>query len=104
MEILYTIWIVYSTLCVIFTTFFLINLVRNIRREISLIEDVKQFKQTAKLVYIEQVDGMYRMHDKITHHYICQASTEKELWETADAMFPNVKVMSTTVEAEVKKP
>jgi hypothetical protein len=104
MEILYTIWIVYSTLCVIFTTFFLINLIRNIRREISLIEDVKQFKNTVKLVYVEQVDGMYRMHDKFTHHYICQASSEKELWETADAMFPNVKVMSTTIEAEVKKP
>ena len=104
MEILYTIWIVYSTLCVIFTTFFLINLIRNIRREINLIEDVQQFKQTVKLVYIEQVDGMYRMHDKFTHHYICQASSEKELWETADAMFPNVKVMSTTIEAEVKKP
>lgn len=104
MEILYTIWIVYSTLCVIFTTFFLINLIRNIRKEINLIEDVKQFKQTVKLVYVEQVDGMYRMHDKFTHRYICQATTEKELWETADAMFPNVKIMSTTINAEVKKP
>jgi hypothetical protein len=104
MEILYTIWIVYSTLCVLFTTFFLINLIRNIRREIGLIEDVKQFKNTVKLVYIEQVDGMYRMHDKFTHHYICQASSEKELWEIADAKFPNVKVMSTTIEAEIKKP
>ena len=104
MEILYTIWIVYSGLCVLFTTFFLINLIRNIRREVNLIEDIKQFKQTAKLVYVEQVDGMYRMHDKFTHHYICQAATEKELWETAEAKFPNVKVMSTTIEAEVKKP
>ena len=103
MEILYTIWIVYSTLCVIFTTFFLINLIRNIRREISLIEDVKQFKQTVKLVYVEQVDGMYRMHDKFTHTYICQADTEKELWDIADAKFPNVKVMSTSINAEVKK-
>jgi hypothetical protein len=77
--------------------------VRNIRREINLIEDVKQFKQTVKLVYVEQVDGMYRMHDKFTHHYICQAATEKELWETAEAKFPNVKVMSTTIEAEVKR-
>jgi hypothetical protein len=103
MEILYTIWIVYSTLCVLFTTFFLINLIRNIRREVNLIEDVKQFKQTAKLVYVEQVDGMYRMHDKFTHHYICQAATEKELWEAADSMFPNVKIMSTTIGAEVTK-
>lgn len=87
----------------VFTTFFLINLIRNIRREINLIEDVDRFKKTVKLVYVEQVDGMYRMHDKFSHHYICQASTEKELWETADAMFPNVKVMSTSIEAEVKK-
>ena len=103
MEILHTIWTVYSIACVTFTTIFLWNLVRNIRKEINLIEDVKQFKQTAKLVYVEQVDGMYRMHDKFTHHYICQAATEKELWETAEAKFPNVKVMSTTIEAEVKK-
>jgi hypothetical protein len=77
--------------------------VRNIRREINLIEDVSRFKKTVKLVYVEQVDGMFRMHDKFTHHYICQASSEKELWETADAMFPNVKIMSTSIEAEVKK-
>ena len=104
MEILHTIWIVYIIACVTFTTIFLWNLVRNIRKEINLIEDVKQFKQTAKLVYVEQVDGMYRMHDKFTHHYICQASSEKELWAAADSMFPNVKIMSTTIEAEVKKP
>ena len=104
MEILNIIWTVYSIACVTFTTIFLWNLVRNIRKEINLIEDVKQFKQTAKLVYVEQVDGMYRMHDKFTHHYICQAATENELWETAEAKFPNVKVMSTTIEAEVKKP
>lgn len=87
----------------IFATVFLINLIRNIRRDLNLLKDVQQFKQTAKLVYVEQVDGMYRMHDKFTHHYICQAASEKELWETANAMFPNVKVMSTTVNSEVKK-
>jgi hypothetical protein len=103
MEILYTIWIIYSGLCVLFATVFLINLIRNIRREINIIEDVQQFKQNAKLVYVEQVDGMYRMHDKFTHHYICQASSEKEMWATADSMFPNVKIMSTTIEAEVTK-
>ena len=103
MEILHIIWTVYSIACVTFTTIFLWNLVRNIRKEINLIEDVKQFKQTAKLVYVEQVDGMYRMHDKFTHHYICQAATEKELWEAADSMFPNVKIMSTTIGAEVTK-
>ena len=103
MEILHTIWTVYSIACVTFTTIFLWNLVRNIRKEINLIEDVKQFKQTAKLVYVEQVDGMFRMHDKFTHHYICQAVTEEELWDIANAKFPNVKVLTTSISAEVIK-
>ena len=103
MQFLTNILIFYGVISMIFTTIFLIGLVRNIRREIDLIEDVSRFKKTVKLVYVEQVDGMFRMHDKFTHHYICQASSEKELWETADAMFPNVKVMSTSIEAEVKK-
>ena len=93
----------YGVVCIIFTTIFLFGLIRNIRREINLIEDVEKFKKTVKLVYVEQVDGMFRMHDKFTHHYICQATTEKELWDIADAKFPNVKVMSTSIEAEVKK-
>jgi hypothetical protein len=44
---------------------------------------------------------MYRMHDKFTHHYICQAPTEKELWDIADIRFPNVKVLTTSISAEV---
>jgi hypothetical protein len=103
MQILHTIWTVYSIACVIFTTIFLWNLVINIRKEINLIEDVDRFKKTVKLVYVEQVDGMFRMHDKFTHHYICQAATEKELWDLADAKFPNVKVMTTSIDAEVKQ-
>ena len=103
MEILHIIWTVISIISVIFTAMFFWNLVINIRKELDLIKDVDHFKKTVKLVYIEQVDGMFRMHDKFTHHYICQAKTEQELWETADAMFSNVKVMSTSIDAEVKK-
>ena len=103
MQFLTNILIVYGVISMIFTTIFLIGLVRNIRKEINLIEDVSRFKKTVKLVYVEQVDGMFRMHDKFTHHYICQAATEKELWEIADAKFPNVKVMSTSIDAEVTK-
>jgi len=103
MQILTNILIAYGVISMIFTTIFLFGLIRNIRREISLIEDVDKFKKTVKLVYVEQVDGMYRMHDKFTHHYICQAPTEKELWEIANAKFSNVKVMLTSIEAEVKK-
>ena len=103
MEILHKIWTVYSIACVIFTTVFLWNLVVNIRRELNLVKDVEKFKKTVKLVYVEQVDGMFRMHDKFTHQYICQATTEKELLDIADAKFPNVKVLTTSIEPEVKK-
>jgi hypothetical protein len=103
MEILHKIWTVYSIACVIFTTVFLWNLVVNIRRELNLVKDVEKFKKTIKLVYVEQVDGMFRMHDKFTHQYLCQAATEKELLDIADAKFPNVKVLTTSIEPEVKK-
>ena len=103
MQILTNILIAYGVVCMIFTTIFLIGLVRNIRKEINLIEDVDKFKKTVKLVYVEQVDGMYRMHDKFTHHYICQAATEKELWDIVDTRFPNVKVLTTSISAEVTK-
>jgi hypothetical protein len=80
---------------------FVYYFIKNVRAELNLNKDVKKFKQTVKLVYIEQVDGMYRMHDKFTHHYICQAPTEKELWDIADIRFPNVKVLSTSISTEV---
>jgi len=101
MEILHTIWTVISIISVIFTAIFFWNLVGNIRKELNLSKDVEKFKQTVKLVYIEQVDGMYRMHDKFTHHYICQAATEEELWDLAKEQLPNMKIL--TADIEVKK-
>ena len=103
MEILHTIWNVISIISVIFTVMFVYYFIKNVYVELTLAKDVDKFKQTIKLVYIEQVDGMYRMHDKFTHHYICQASTEKELWDIADIRFPNVKVLTTSISAEVTK-
>ncbi len=100
MEILNTIWLVISVFSVIFTVMFVYYFLKNVRAELNLNKDVKKFKQTVKLVYVEQVDGMYRMHDKFTHHYICQAATEKELWDIADTRFPNVKVLTTSISAE----
>jgi uncharacterized protein with HEPN domain len=74
---------------------------KNLRSELNLSKDVERFKQTIKLVYVEQVDGMYRMHDKFTHHYICQAATEEELWNIAKQQLPNMKIL--TADIEVKK-
>ena len=98
MEILNTIWLVISVFSVIFTVMFVYYFLKNVRAELNLNKDVKKFKQTVKLVYIEQVDGMFRMHDKFTHHYICQAPTEKELWELAKPQLPNMKILTADIE------
>jgi len=98
MEILHIIWNVISIISVIFTVMFVYVFLRNLRNELGLIKEVKKFKQTVKLVYIEQVDGMYRMHDKFTHNYICQAATEEELWDIAKEQLPNMKILTADME------
>ena len=103
MEILYKIWLVFSVFSVIFTVMFIYFFLKNVRAELRLNKDVNKFKKTVKLVYVEQVDDMFRMHDKFTHQYICQAPTEKELWDIADTRFPNVKILTTSINSEVKK-
>jgi hypothetical protein len=98
MEILYKIWLVISVLSVIFTVMFFYIFLKNLRSELNLSKDVERFKQTVKLVYVEQVDGMYRMHDKFTHHYICQATSEEELWELAKQQLPDMKILTADIE------
>jgi hypothetical protein len=102
MQILINILIAYGVVSMIFTTFFFIGLIRNIRKEIDIAKDIGAAKQTLKLVYVEHVDGMYRMHDKFTHHFICQAKTELELWNIAHAKFPD-KTVTTLKEDERAK-
>ena len=101
MEILHTIWLVISIFSVAFTVMFIYFFIKNVYVELALAKDVEKFKQAVKLVYIEQVDGMFRMHDKFTHHYICQAPTEEELWDLAKQQLPNMKIL--TADIEVKK-
>ena len=101
MEILHIIWTIISIFSVVFTVMFVYYFIKNVYVELTLAKDVDKFKQTIKLVYVEQVDGMFRMHDKFTHHYICQAATEQELWDIAKKQLPNMKIL--TADIEVKK-
>ena len=98
MEILYKIWLVISVLSVLFTVMFFYIFLKNLRSELNLSKDVERFKQTIKLVYVEQIDGMYRMHDKFTHSYICQAASEEELWELAKQQLPDMKIITADIE------
>lgn len=100
MEILKALWTVYTFVSVLFTTFFLVNLYRNLRKELSVEKGIDTVKKTMKLVYIEQVCGMFHMYDITTNSFICQAYTEEELWEIAKTKFPDMKVI--TLEKEAK--
>ena len=46
-----------------------------------------------KLVYIEQVNTMLMMHDRITRNFVAQAPTEDELWAKAKALYPNKELI-----------
>ena len=100
MEILKAFLTVYCIISVTFTTFFLINLFRNIRKELDIVKGVDTVKKTMKLVYVEEVCGMFHMYDIATHSFICQAYTEEELWATAKTKFPDMKVVSLEKDAK----
>jgi len=102
MHTLQTIWNIVSVISVLFTVFFLWGLIRNIRRELDIVGQAKELAKTTKLVYVEQVNGMYLMHDKITHHFVAQAETELELWKIARERFPTKNIMTMAEDKEVK--
>ena len=105
MEFLKAVLIVYAGFSVIFTTFFFIGLVRNIRREIAIVEGVKDAAQTLKIVYVEydNIDDMYRMYDKTNNQFLFQAKDELELWKIARANFRDKKVITLDADKEVKQ-
>lgn len=101
MEILKAIWVLYTTISVIFTTIFLWGLITNVRKELQLKEDIDTVKKSIKIVYIEQVGNVYFMYDKITQRFICQAESELEVLKKAESMFPGFKVLTTTKEEQL---
>lgn len=102
MHTLHTIWNIVSVISVLFTVFFLWGLIHNIRRELDIVGQAKELAKTTKLVYVEQVNGVYLMHDKITHHFVAQAETELELWKIARERFPTKNIMTMAEDKEVK--
>jgi uncharacterized membrane protein len=101
MEILKAIWTVYSIISVVFTTFFLIGLITNVRKELNLTRNIETVKNSIKIVYIEEVGSAYFMYDKLTQRFICQASSESEALQKAESMFPGFKVLTTTKEEQL---
>lgn len=91
MEILKTLAYIYISICVTFTTFFLFGLVRELRKKLSnkdTEELLAKVKEHIKVVYVEQVCGMFHLYDKTTNKFIAQGYTEDEMWENAHLTFP----------------
>ena len=91
MELLKSIWTVYVFLCVGFTTFFLIGLVRNLRRafkEKATEELVEKVKDHIKVVYKEHVGDAHYLYERVSNQFIAQGSTEDEMWANAHSTFP----------------
>jgi hypothetical protein len=103
MEPLHTIWLIISIFCVAFTFVFFYLFFKNLRSEVKLIENVKEFKANVKIVYVEAIGDRWYLYDKIHDHFICQAPTEKELLETANSMFPNMKILLTSKDTIIKQ-
>ncbi len=91
MEILKAIWTVYTVGCVIFTTFFLVGLVRSLRKAFSskqTDELLEQIKAQIKVVYLERVGDTHYLYEKVTNNFIAQGNSEDEMWANAHLTFP----------------
>lgn len=105
MQWLTNILIAYAIFSMIFTTFFIVGLWRNIRKEINVIEGVKEAARTLKIVYVEydNIDSMYRMYDKTNNQFLFQAKDELELWKIARANYPEKDIVTLDADKEAKK-
>lgn len=91
MKLLEAIWTVYLYFSAGFTTFFLIGLYRNLRKafkEKETEELIEKVKDHLKVVYVEQVCGVYHLYEKVSNQFIAQGYTEDEMWANAHLTFP----------------
>ena len=84
-------WILFFFLffCVIFTVGFFWTFMQNLR-----IEQAKSQSnsQNVLLVYVEQVNGVHYLYEKLTNNFICQSEDVKELAKLAQERYPEYKI------------
>ncbi len=106
MELLKALGVAYVTISTVCFTLFLIGLFRNIRKELSgksAESNSSEILSKMRLVYVEEVCGMYHLYDKINNSFIAQGYTEDEMWTKAEEQYPNLKFFETTKEADFAK-
>lgn len=90
------IWGAYQVFCVIFTTLFLFAFYKNykkVKKVNEVLEQAEEIIKTVKLVNIEVINNSLMMYDAKTNSFICQATSEDELWEIAKKKFPDVALL-----------
>jgi hypothetical protein len=105
MELLKTLGIAYITICTVLFTIFLINLIKNLRKEISKEKSKRgsDILNKMRLVYVEQVGDAVHMYDTLTDSFMLQATTKEELWILAETAYPGLKFFETTKEVDFSK-
>lgn len=96
MEILKAFGIVYITISTVCFTLFLIGIIRSIRKFVAQEKQSTLVDEKIKFVYIEQVDDVVYMYDKLTDSFLLLAPTRDELWAKAEQQFPNLKLFDAT--------
>ena len=89
---------VFVPLCVIFTTITIFNMIKLMQFRKQLGNEIKQLNKIAeniKFVKIEIVNNSLMMYDTLTERFICQATTEEELWNYAKELYPTFELMLT---------
>jgi DNA-dependent RNA polymerase auxiliary subunit epsilon len=73
----------------VYRTYQLIQQQRQQHQQVS--ELVQDLREHYKIVYTETVDDVILMYESMTNNFVCQASTEQELWVVAQQRFPDKK-------------
>jgi len=80
--------------CVVFTSWFLISFFRNLTSgpgNQQMVENLKEFHNTVKIVYCEPVKDAFHMYNKVTDEFICTAKNKEEAFKKAVKMYPEFK-------------
>lgn len=91
MEFLHVILQIYIFISCVFTTVFLLGLIRNLHRVLKnkTTEDlVSELQQHIKVVYTERIGDAHFLYEKVNNNFIAQGLTEDEMWANAHLTFP----------------
>ena len=80
---------------IIFAVFFTVTFVRIFFKELekAKLQQDDEMLKTTMLVYVEKINGMLHMYDKMTHWFIAQGSNEDELWDNAFKRCPEYNIV-----------